>query len=81
MSATGGKIISSVRRVPNYFLRKSKQNKASLFINYLFEELRESLDSKYLVGRAARFPATMHSEDGITHIDTPQRYRRSKDVS
>ena len=38
----------------------------------LFEELRKSLNSKDVIGSTARFPATMHSKDGITHIDTSQ---------
>ena len=47
----------------------------------LFEELRKSLNSKNVVCSTARFPATMHGEYGIAHIDTSQRNRRSEDVS
>ena len=36
----------------------------------LFEEFRESLDTIDVVGCAARFSATVHSQDGIAHIDT-----------
>ena len=39
----------------------------------LFEELRKSLNSKDVVDSTARFPTTMHSKDGIAHIDTSQR--------
>ena len=36
----------------------------------LFEEFREGLETVDVVGCAARFPATMHGQDGIAHIDT-----------
>jgi hypothetical protein len=43
--------------------------------------LRKSLNSKDVIGSTARFPATMHGKDGIAHIDTSQRNRRSQDIS
>jgi len=36
----------------------------------LTEELRECLDAVDVVGCAARFPAAVHGQDGVTHIDT-----------
>ena len=36
----------------------------------LFEKMCEGLDGIDVVGCTASFPATMHGEDGIAHIDT-----------
>ena len=47
----------------------------------LFEEFRKGLDAIDVVDSAACFPATVHGQDSITHIDTLYRNRRSKDVS
>ena len=52
-----------------------------LYFTCLAEELRESLDAVDVVGCAARFPATVHGQDGISHVNSSQRNRRGKDVS
>ena len=37
------------------------------------EELTESLHRIDVVGHASRFPAAVHSEDGITHVNASER--------
>lgn len=41
-------------------------------MSYLTEELTEGLDSIDVVGHTACFPAAVHSQNGIAHIDTSE---------
>ena len=47
----------------------------------LAEELRKGLDAVDVVGWATCFPAAVHGQDGIAHVNTLYWYRRSQDVS
>ena len=47
----------------------------------LAEELRKGLDAVDVVGCATCFPAAVHGQDGIAHVNTLYRNRRCKDVS